>query len=44
MSPLYPLVARTPAPSLAGMSIASLLLAMTGAAGAATLSAGPGKT
>ncbi|WP_198119051.1 hypothetical protein [Massilia rhizosphaerae] len=44
MSPLYPLVARTPAPSLAGLSIASLLLAMTGAAGAATLSAGPGKT
>jgi hypothetical protein len=41
---LYAPATRTPACSLAGLSIASLLLAMAGTAGAATLSVGPGKT
>jgi hypothetical protein len=44
VSPLYTPVARTPACSLACLSIASLLLAMASTAGAATLSVGPGKT
>ena len=44
MSPLYTPATPTPARSLAGLSIASLLLATAGTAGAATLSVGPGKT
>jgi hypothetical protein len=41
---LYTPKTRTPALSQAGLSIASLLLAAAGTAGAATLSVGPGKT
>ncbi|WP_156895693.1 right-handed parallel beta-helix repeat-containing protein [Massilia putida] len=44
VSPLYTPVTRNPAFPPAGLSIASLLLAMAGTAGAATLSVGPGKT
>jgi hypothetical protein len=44
VSPLYAPVTRTPGRSLAGLSLASLLLALAGTAAGATLSVGPGKT